>query len=153
MQTHAAYSDTGADDPAGLESNRRAIEKIQSHGVTVNGCFILGLDSQTPDVFPQVRDFIRESGLIEAQITVLTPFPGTPLYHRLAREGRLIQPRFWDRCTLFDVNYQPRNMTIGELESGLRWLFREVYNDVEVGRRQRHYMELVKRAGRPADAT
>jgi len=40
---------------------------------------------------------------------------------------------------------QPRNMTIGELESGLRWLFREVYNDVEVARRQRHYMELVKR--------
>jgi radical SAM superfamily enzyme YgiQ (UPF0313 family) len=132
----------------------RAIEKIQSHGVTVNGCFILGLDSQTPEVFPQVRDFIRESGLIEAQITVLTPFPGTPLYHRLAREGRLIQPRFWDRCTLFDVNYQPRKMTIGELESGLRWLFREVYNDVEVARRQRHYMELVKRRpeGSPSGA-
>jgi Domain of unknown function (DUF4070) len=122
----------------------RAIEKIQSHGVTVNGCFILGLDNQTPEVFPQVRDFIRESGLIEAQITVLTPFPGTPLYRRLAREGRLIQPRFWDRCTLFDVNFHPRNMTIAELESGLRWLFREVYNDGEVGRRQRHYMELVK---------
>jgi radical SAM superfamily enzyme YgiQ (UPF0313 family) len=112
--------------------------------VTVNGCFILGLDSQTPEVFPQVRDFIRESGLIEAQITVLTPFPGTPLYHRLAREGRLIQPRFWDRCTLFDVNFHPRNMSIAELESGLRWLFREVYNEAELARRQRHYMELVK---------
>jgi radical SAM superfamily enzyme YgiQ (UPF0313 family) len=122
----------------------RAIEKIQSHGVTVNGCFILGLDSQTPEVFPQVRDFIQKSGLIEAQVTVLTPFPGTPLYARLAREGRLLQSRFWDRCTLFDVNFRPKNMSVEELESGMRWLFREVYNDAEYARRQRHYMELVK---------
>lgn len=125
----------------------RAIEKIQSYGVTVNGCFILGLDSQTPEVFPQVRDFIRKSGLIEAQVTVLTPFPGTPLYARLAREGRLLQPRFWDRCTLFDVNFRPKNLSVEELESGMRWLFRELYNDAEYARRQRHYMELVK-AGR-----
>lgn len=122
----------------------RAIEKIQSHGVTVNGCFILGLDSQTPEIFLQVRDFIRESGLIEAQVTVLTPFPGTPLYARLARERRLLQSRFWDRCTLFDVNFRPKNMSVEELESGMRWLFREVYNDAECARRQRHYMELVK---------
>ncbi len=139
-------------DPSGWKQRRcdqylRAIEKIQSCGVTVNGCFILGLDSQTPEVFPQVRDFIRKSGLIEAQVTVLTPFPGTPLYARLAREGRLLQPRFWDRCTLFDVNFRPKNMSVEELESGMRWLFREVYNDAEYARRQRHYMELVK-AGR-----
>lgn len=121
-----------------------AIERIQSRGVTVNGCFILGLDNQTPEVFPQVRDFIRQSGLIEAQITVLTPFPGTPLHQRLAREGRLLQPRYWDRCTLFDVNFRPRHMTVGELEAGMRWLFAEVYNEQEYARRQRHYMELSK---------
>ncbi len=59
-----------------------AIDKIQSHGVTVNGCFVLGLDHQTPDIFPQLRDFIARSGLLEVQVTVLTAFPGTPLYQR-----------------------------------------------------------------------
>ena len=73
-----------------------------------------------------------------------TPFPGTPLYARLRREGRLLAERFWDRCTLFDVNYQPRHMSIDELEKGLRWLFGELYGEGPLNRRQRHYMEIVK---------
>jgi radical SAM superfamily enzyme YgiQ (UPF0313 family) len=122
-----------------------AIDKIQAHGVTVNGCFVVGLDNQTPEVFPRLKDFIDRSGLLEVQITVLTPFPGTPLYDRLSREGVLLQPRFWDRCTLFDVNFEPKHMTVEELEDGLRWLFSEVYNEREYTRRRRSYMEIVKR--------
>ena len=45
---------------------------------------------------------------------------------------------------MFDVNHQPKNMTVDELESGLRWLFSEVYNEREFRRRKRHYMEIVK---------
>ncbi len=123
----------------------RAIERIQSRGISVNGCFILGLDTDTPEIFEAVRDFVARSGLLEVQVTVMTPFPGTPLHARLAREGRLLRERYWDRCTLFDVNYQPRNMTVDELESGLRWLFSETYNEREFARRKRHYMEIVKR--------
>ena len=113
--------------------------------MTVNGCFIVGLDGDTPDSFERLRDFVTDSGLLEVQITVPTPFPGTPLYHRLAREGRLLQPRFWDRCTLFDVNFQPKHMTVDELEAGVRWLFGEIYNEREFTRRKRGYMEIVKR--------
>jgi radical SAM superfamily enzyme YgiQ (UPF0313 family) len=122
-----------------------AIEKIQSYGITVNGCFILGLDSDTPETFEQVRDFARQSNLLEVQVTVLTPFPGTPLHHRLQREGRLLRERYWDHCTLFDVNYFPKNMTVEELQSGMTWLFNELYNDSEYTRRKRHYMEIIKR--------
>ena len=125
-----------------------AIDRIQSRGISVNGCFIVGLDSDTPDIFPQVKEFADKSGLLEVQITVLTPFPGTPLYHRLHREGRLLDERYWDRCTLFDVTYQPRNMTVEELEAGLRWLFAEIYNAGEFARRKRLYMEIAKRLSR-----
>jgi radical SAM superfamily enzyme YgiQ (UPF0313 family) len=103
------------------------IDTLQSRGVSVNGCFILGLDTHTPDVFPAILEFVRASGLAEVQYTVLTPFPGTPLYARLRREGRLLAERFWDRCTLFDVTFQPKRMTVDELEAGLRWLFTETY--------------------------
>ncbi len=91
---------------------KEAIRTIQSHGITVNGCFVLGLDGQTPDVFDQVFDFVKETELYEVQITLLTPFPGTPLYARLEREGRLLEPRNWKKCTLFDINYRPANMSV-----------------------------------------
>jgi radical SAM superfamily enzyme YgiQ (UPF0313 family) len=109
---------------------RKVIDTLQSRGVSVNGCFILGLDAHTPDVFPEVLEFVRTSGLAEVQYTVLTPFPGTPLHARLRREGRLLQERYWDRCTLFDVTFVPKRMTVEELEAGLRWLFQETYTRV-----------------------
>ena len=122
----------------------RFIDDVQSRGVTVNGCFILGLDSDTPDVFEEIVDFVKRTGLIETQVTVLTPFPGTRLYDRLKAEGRLLADEYWDRCTLFDVNFVPKNMTVEELEAGMRWLFEQLYSHDEQLRRRRHYMELQK---------
>jgi len=139
-------------DPAGWKRRRaprmlRTIDALQSRGVSVNGCFILGLDGHTPDTFPRVLDFVRRSGLAEVQYTVLTPFPGTPLYERLRREGRLLRPRFWDRCTLFDVNYVPRGMTVENLEAGLRWLFTETYSAEATSARLRSFVHQ-RRQGR-----
>ncbi len=120
-----------------VPSARKAIDELQSRGIAVIGCFILGLDAHTPDIFPSVLDFVRKSGLADVQYTVQTPFPGTPLYHRLNSEKRLIQKRFWERCTLFDVAYRPKRMSIEELESGMLWLFKETYGSMEsMGRRR-----------------
>lgn len=74
-----------------LDRYKRSIERIQRHGISVNGCFILGLDGTTPESFGEVFEFVRDSGLYDVQITVLTPFPGTPLYDRLRKEGRILQ--------------------------------------------------------------
>jgi radical SAM superfamily enzyme YgiQ (UPF0313 family) len=127
---------------------RQVIDTLQSRGVSVNGCFILGLDSQTPDVFPQVLEFVRSSGLAEVQFTVMTPFPGTPLHARLQREGRLLRDRYWDRCTLFDVNHRPARMTVEELETGMRWLFREAYSAEETQARQRLFVRQARASRR-----
>jgi len=108
---------------------RDAIREIQSRGITVNGCFVIGLDGHTPDIFGQVFEFVRDSGLYEVQITILTPFPGTPLYDRLAEEGRILEPEAWDRCTLFDVNYRPQNMTPEELVDGFKQLSVRLYSE------------------------
>lgn len=105
-----------------------AIERIQSHGITVNGCFILGLDGHSSDIFEQVIAFAQQVSLYDVQITVLTAFPGTPLYDRLLREGRIIEPGRWDLCTLFDVNHRPRGMSLRELKEGMYWLTQRLYN-------------------------
>ena len=121
------------------ENYRRAIETIQDAGVTVNGCFVLGLDGQDATCFDAVFDFVRETGLYEVQITVMTAFPNAPLYDRLARAGRLIEPEAWETCTLFDVNYRPEMMSVGELEHGFRDLGRRIYDTKFIEERRRKF--------------
>jgi len=104
------------------------IRKIQSYGISVNGCFIFGFDQDDGGVFERTRAFIEASGLSEVQITILTPFPGTAVYKRLQREGRLLRPVFWDACTLFDVTFQPKQMSVEELRTGFRELMTALYN-------------------------
>jgi radical SAM superfamily enzyme YgiQ (UPF0313 family) len=106
-----------------------AINRIQSKGISVNGCFILGLDGQDTSVFDQTFNFVKESGLSEVQITIQTPFPGSALYERLKREHRLLKQQFWDECTLFDVTYLPDKMTVGELETGFKTLMENIYSE------------------------
>jgi radical SAM superfamily enzyme YgiQ (UPF0313 family) len=124
------------------------IRRIQSHGITVNGCFILGLDGHTPEIFQQILDFANAVPLYDVQITVLTPFPGTPLYDRLLREGRIVQPGRWDLCTLFDVNYQPKGMSLEQLRDGMYWLAGRLYTEEAIDHRRRPFFdELWKQSG------
>jgi len=127
-----------------LNSYKAAIQRIQSRGVTVNGCFIIGLEDDTVETFDEIRDFVVDSELLECQITVLTPFPNTKLYRQFESEGRLLKLDYWDRCTLFDVTYTPAKMSVAELERGLRRLFVEIYSEDATNRRRRLYMEIHK---------
>lgn len=106
-----------------------AVRRIQSHGVTVNGCFVVGLDGHGPEIFDQVLDFAREAELFEVQITVPTAFPGTPFYDRLKREDRLIEDGRWETCTLFDINFKPARMSRDALSRGFKRLARELYGE------------------------
>jgi radical SAM superfamily enzyme YgiQ (UPF0313 family) len=130
---------------------KEAIAKIQSHGITVNGCFILGLDADTPEIFDDVLQFVRDSGLYEVQITFLTAFPGTPLYRRLKAEGRLVRDRAWELCTLFDLNIRPKNMSMAELQSGFLKLGKTLYSEEETETRRRRFktnFKLARRRGK-----
>lgn len=118
---------------------RDAIQTVQSHGITVNGCFVIGLDGHTPDIFEQVFDFVRHTGLYEVQVTVMTPFPGTPLYARLEEEGRLIEPQNWQKCTLFDINFRPTHMSVEELGNGFKKLAVELYSEEFTDWRRRSF--------------
>ena len=121
-----------------------AIQRIQSYGITVNGCFILGLDGDTPEIFDEVLAFVRESGLYEVQITFLTAFPGTPLYERLKREKRILRDEAWELCTLFDINFIPRNITVDELQHGFLKLAKCLYSAEETSARRRRFRTMLK---------
>ena len=74
----------------------------------------------------------------------MTAFPGTPLYRRLKREQRLIRDPAWELCTLFDVNFVPKDMTVQELKDGLLWLGKTLYSEEETGERHRKFKRMLK---------
>ncbi len=94
-----------------FDDYKDAIARIQGHGIAVNGCFVMGLDGDGPELFEAIERFVQESGQFDVQITVMTPYPGTPLYERLKAEGRLLEEGAWEKCTLFDVNHRPMGMS------------------------------------------
>ncbi|MCW8907595.1 MAG: DUF4070 domain-containing protein, partial [Sedimenticola sp.] len=126
-----------------------AIERIQGHGISVNGCFVLGLDGTGVNSFQAVRDFVGESGLHDVQVTVQTAFPNTPLYQRLKGSGRIIHDQAWELCTLFDVNFIPDRMSVEALETNFRWLISELYSREETQRRKSYFFQQLREARRP----
>ena len=132
-----------------FDNYSKAIDKIQSYGITVNGCFVLGFDSDTKETFLETEKFIKECNLSDVQITLLTPFPSTNLYHQLKSEGRLL-PNYWNKCTLFDVAFIPKNFTIAELENEFQNLMTSVYSDDLVAKRKMIFKQTLlnkKQAG------
>ncbi len=124
------------------------LRKIHAHGLTVNGCFVLGLDEHTPRIFEEIYDFAHRVPLYEVQVTLQTPFPGTPLYTRLKNEDRLLEQEAWEKCTLFDLNFQPKNMSCEELKEGIYWLSEKLYSQNEQKKRRRNFFEWRKEHAR-----
>jgi radical SAM superfamily enzyme YgiQ (UPF0313 family) len=135
-----------------LADYESAIRAIQSHGITVNGCFVLGLDGHDESIFDAVYDFIERAGLYEVQITVMTPFPGTPLYDRLKRQGRILEEGAWNKCTMFDVNYVPTGMSPERLQWGLVELGKRLYDPAFIRWRREQFFQQLRHGRRPAPA-
>ncbi|MCP3953317.1 MAG: B12-binding domain-containing radical SAM protein [Desulfobacterales bacterium] len=90
------------------------VRKLHTRGIGVVGSFIFGFDNDTCDTITQTLAFCIESKLELAFFTVLTPFPGTALFKRLDREGRIIN-RNWDDYTMDQCVFQPQHFSPEEL--------------------------------------
>ncbi len=128
------------------------VRNIQRHGIRVNGCFILGLDGHDTRIFEQVASAAEQLELYDVQITVLTPFPGTPLYDQFLLQGRLTHPDQWERCTLFDINYRPALMSNSELRAGFHDLARRLYSE-EATRCRREHFNRYRRAAKSKETS
>ena len=95
-----------------------ALANLRRHGIRVYGTFIFGYDDDTPDTFERTVAFAKRHGLYIAAFNHLTPFPGTPLYERLERDGRLRFERWWldDEYTYNMIPFRPAQMTPQELQ-------------------------------------
>ncbi|MBI5683641.1 MAG: B12-binding domain-containing radical SAM protein [Verrucomicrobia bacterium] len=67
-----------------------AVRTLQGAGMEVMGGFIVGFDADPPTVFDDIVRFIQAAGIPRAMIGLLSAPPGTPLWDRLEKEGRLL---------------------------------------------------------------
>ena len=93
------------------------VEKVHKYKMAILGNFIFGFDQDTPDVFEITRDNILNLGLDSARFAILTPYPGTPLFKRLEKEGRILT-RDWSKYNRKNVVFEPKNMSKEDLENG-----------------------------------
>jgi radical SAM superfamily enzyme YgiQ (UPF0313 family) len=110
-----------------VEEYRPAIKKIRDHGMNIHGHFVFGLDNDGKDVFDTALSSINDLGLTTVEFHVQTPFPGTPLFDRLDREGRIIS-KDWSRYTLNNVNFKPKLMSEEDLFNGVCKLKERFYS-------------------------
>jgi len=103
------------------------MRRLHHLGIAVNGTFVFGMDADTRDSFERTRDFVLEHSVDLPRFTILTPFPGTPLFRRLDGQGR-ITTRDWSLYDGQHVVFRPKNMSEEELFEGHERVWREVYS-------------------------
>jgi len=113
---------------------RALIADLHALGIAIQGCFVFGHDHDSLEVFDLTADFAIENGIDLPRFAILTPFPGTPLYQRLAAQDRILT-RDWELYDGQHVVYQPLTMTLQQLAAGHERAWKKVYRYSAIARR------------------
>jgi radical SAM superfamily enzyme YgiQ (UPF0313 family) len=107
---------------------REILRRFHAHGIAVQAGVVFGFDHDDRTIFRTTVEFYRSAGLDSATVSVLIPFPGTPLFKRLGAEGRILT-RDWSKYNgKKDVVFQPALMSPDELLMGMEWAARQFYS-------------------------
>ncbi|MEJ2715581.1 MAG: DUF4070 domain-containing protein [Deltaproteobacteria bacterium] len=121
-----------------------AVKKIQRNGMEVMGGFIIGFDSDPPNIFERQIKFIQNTGVVKAMIGLLNAVPGTRLYERLKKEGRLLDDPTGDNCD-GSLNFVPV-MDTQTLKDGYQAVLNYVYSPKEYYNRVLEFLKDYKPA-------
>ena len=97
-----------------------SIKIIQNHGIGIHGAFIFGFDGDDSSIFRKTVEFVQKNNVELPTFSILTPFPGTPLQSRLEGEGRIFD-RDWSHYDMSHVVFNPKRMTVRNLQEGYLW--------------------------------
>lgn len=103
------------------------IKMFHDHGIMVNPGIVFGFDNDDEAVFEHTVDFLTRNKVELAYFNILTPLPGTALFERLQREGRIID-QDWSKYDGKHVVYKPKRMTEDQLLEGFFWANHQFYS-------------------------
>lgn len=135
-------------DPRILE----AVARMRRHGIETMATFTLGHDQDPLDLDEKILRFCADAGINLAEFTITVPFPGTPRFDQIEREGRLLH-RDWSRYNGAHAVFRPLAESPSDLEGRYRRLWREFYGRIDgqevVRRYARGFGADILRGGRP----
>lgn len=110
-----------------FEENVTAVKKLQDNGIQTMASFVFGLDDDTPQVFENTYNFIKKAKPAFLQACSLTPYPGTKVFERMKKEGRILTDD-WNQFDAKKVIISPQNMTPDELQAGYTQIKDQTYS-------------------------
>jgi len=119
------------------------IKNIQSCGIGVVGSFILGLDEDDEDVFDKTIEFILDTKLYGASVTLNTPYPGTMSFEAMNYENRILTYN-WNRYTIFNPVIIPKKMTVEQLNEGYLRVLRTINSPENIKDKVNYFKEIMR---------
>jgi len=138
-------------DPANLAAEAKVhnsvaaykelIERCRRAGIMLAAGIMFGLDNDGPEVFAHTVETLQQMGVDLAYFKMATPYPGTPFYRRIDRQGRILTRdwSYYDGC--FPV-FRPQRLTARQLLEGTVWARRAFYSPRAIARRVPGYAKL-----------
>ncbi len=117
-----------------LEANEDAIKKIKDYGIVFHASMVFGFDEEDKSIFAETLEFLVRNKISTVSFNVLTPYPGTRIYDRLKKEGRLLTED-WKYYDHNSVVFKPKNMTPRELMEGHLWTRKHFYSLGSIAKR------------------
>ena len=110
------------------------VQKLHDHGIGIGGSFVFGFDTDDAGVFDRTLEFVTRAKLEVAYFSILTPYPGTRLHHRLAEERRILS-QDWSTYDGSHVVYRPKTFTPEQLLDGYLRTWQQAYSVPTICRR------------------
>ncbi|QQE11342.1 B12-binding domain-containing radical SAM protein [Planctomycetota bacterium] len=113
----------GFNNPSDYEN---VVKQLHQRKISLQGCFVFGLDEDRDDVFEKTANFAVDVGIDLPRFAIATPFPGTALYKRMELEGRILT-RNWELYDGQHVVFQPKHLSVEALEEGNQHAWHRAY--------------------------
>jgi radical SAM superfamily enzyme YgiQ (UPF0313 family) len=108
------------------------LERLARHGLYAITSFIFGMDGDRPGVAQRTLDVIRTWPPGLPVFGLLTPYPATPLYDKLAAAGRLTRPKHWLEFKPFTMDFEPLGISAEQAEAEVRQAWESSYNPAAI---------------------
>lgn len=117
-----------------LKKHDDAIKIIQSSGIMFHASLMFGFDDDDSSIFERTLEFLMKNRIVTATFNILTPYPGTRIFERFEREGRLLS-RNWSDYNHCTVVFKPKKITPEQLAEGYVWTGRNFYSKSSILKR------------------